>query len=133
MILLFGSPSKPWTNPHIEGHNRVFTEKVWKKNFFTSLEQIDKENDRFNDESIELFRFKYAKNMFDHRSRLIDKNTTVQSEILRSRKGKKLYFIRFVESFESRGDAQVTIMNETVLLQEKYAHQFIFGEWNIES
>jgi hypothetical protein len=130
---LFGSPSKPWTNPHVEGHNRVFNEKVWRKNFFTSLEQIDQENERFNNESIALFRFKYAKNIFDNMSRLIDKDTIIRTDTLRTRKGKKLYFIRFVESFESPGDAQVTIMNESVPLPEKFTHQFVFGEWNIES
>ncbi|MGA9407997.1 MAG: hypothetical protein WBW71_12765 [Bacteroidota bacterium] len=133
VIPLFGSPSKPWTNPHIEGHNRVFTEKVWRKNFFTSLEQIDQENERFNKKSIDLFQFKYAQHVFDNISRLLDKNSTINVDKLLTRKGKKLYFIRFVESFESQGEAHVTIMNETVSLPEKYTHQFVFGEWNIET
>ena len=133
VIPLFGSPSKPWTNPHIEGHNRVFNDKVWTKNFFTSLEQIDQENERFNRESIELFRFKYAQHVVNNISRLIDKSGAINTDTLRTRKGKKLYFIRFVESFESHSDAQVTIMNELVSLPEKYTHQFIFGEWNIET
>ena len=34
---LFASPSKPWTNPNVEGHNRVFNEKVWNTNHFLSL------------------------------------------------------------------------------------------------
>ena len=130
---LFGSPSKPWTNPHIEGHNRIFTEKVWNKNFFTSLEQIDRENDNFNNESIELFRFKYAHYMFENISRLLTKKAVVKTDSLRTRKRKKLYFIRFVESFETPGDAHVTIMNETIYLPEQYTHQFIFSEWNIET
>ena len=133
VIPLFGSPSKPWTNPHIEGHNRVFTEKVWKRNFFTSLEQIDQENERFNKESIDLFHFKYAQHVFDNISRLLDKNSTINVDKLLTRKGKKLYFIRFVESFETQGEAHVTIMNEAVSLPEKYTHQFVFGEWNIET
>ena len=133
VIPLFGSPSKPWTNPHIEGHNRVFNEKVWGKNFFTSLDQIDIEAERFNKESREFFHFKYARYVFDNISRLLENNTIINTETLRTRKGKKLYFIRFVESFESSKDAQVTIMNETVFLPEKYNHQFVFGEWNIET
>lgn len=44
-----------------------------------------------------------------------------------------VYFIRFVESFESLGEAHVTIMNETESLLEKHTHQFVFGEWNIET
>jgi len=133
VIPLFGSPSKPWTNPHIEGHNRVFNEKIWSKNFFTSLDQIDQETERFNKESIELFHFKYAHYVVDNITRLIDSNARVNTETLRTRRGKKLYFIRFVESFESSKDAQVTIMNETIFLPEKYNHQFVFGEWNLET
>ena len=59
VVPLFGSPNKPWTNPHIEGHNKIFNEKVWGKNRFTNLNQIDKECERFNQESLELFNFKY--------------------------------------------------------------------------
>ena len=33
---LFGSPSKPWTNGAVEGHNRVFSEKIWAENRLTS-------------------------------------------------------------------------------------------------
>ena len=29
---LFGAQYMSWTNPHIEGHNRVFTEKIWNQN-----------------------------------------------------------------------------------------------------
>jgi hypothetical protein len=97
------------------------------------LEQIDRENDNFNNESIELFRFKYAHYMFENISRLLTKKAIIKTDSLRTRKRKKLYFIRFVESFETHGDAHVTIMNETIYLPEQYTHQFIFGEWNIET
>jgi hypothetical protein len=60
IIPLFASPSKPWTNPNVEGHNRVFNEKVWNTNHFVSLAQIDTECERFNYESEELFKFKYS-------------------------------------------------------------------------
>jgi len=72
VIPLFGSPSKPWTNPHVEGHNRVFNEKVWNNNFFTSLEQIDRECDRFNKESLELFEYKYSQLVFNGKFRYIE-------------------------------------------------------------
>jgi hypothetical protein len=130
---LFGSPSKPWTNPHVEGHNRVFNDKVWRKNYFTSLEQIDQENERFNNESIELFRFKYSQYVFEHMTRLLETDQSINIETLQTRKDKNLYFIRFVESFETHSDAHVTIMNEIVSLPEQYTHQFVFGEWNIET
>ena len=133
VIPLFGAPSKPWTNPHIEGHNRIFTEKIWNRNKFTSLEQIDRENKRFNNESLQLFKFKYARHIFDNIERLLKHDTVLQTDSLITRKNKKLYFIRFVESIEKQGDSNVTIMNETVNVPEQYAHQFIFAEWNIET
>lgn len=133
IIPLFGARSKPWTNPHIEGHNRVFTEKLWNKNVFTSLEQIDREIERFNNESLQYFQYKFAHHMFDYMDRLLSNDVVINTDSLRTRKGKKLYFIRFVESLEKRGDAHVTIMNEIISLPEHYTHQFIFGEWNIET
>jgi hypothetical protein len=83
---LFGSPSKPWTNPHIEGHNRVFNEKVWGKNFFTSLEQIDHEAERFNQESIALFNFKYAQYVHHKAQRRLKPTQRVNTDTLISRK-----------------------------------------------
>jgi len=133
VIPLFGAPSKPWTNPHIEGHNRVFTELLWNKNNFKSLNQIDKEIDRFNNESLEYFEYKYSHYMFDYIERILTKDVKIEKDSLITRKGKKLYFIRFVESIEKQADASVTIMNEIIYLPEKYTHQFIFAEWNIET
>jgi len=132
VIPLFGSPSKPWTNPHIEGHNRVFNEKVWSKNFFTSLQQIDQENERFNQESIALFNYKYAQNIVTRQHRCLNPTKTINTDILVSRKKKKIYFVRFVESFDGQGSSHITIMNEEVFLPEKYNHQFVFVEWNLE-
>jgi len=133
VIPLFGAPSKPWTNPHIEGHNRIFTEKIWNQNRFTSLKHIDQENERFNNESIELFKFKYSHYIFDYISRLLTSDTVIKTDSLRTRKDKKLYFIRFVESIEQQGNAYIHVMNETIYLPEQYTHQFIFAEWNIET
>jgi hypothetical protein len=128
---LFGSPSKPWTNPHIEGHNRVFTEKVWSKNIFNSLEQIDQENERFNSESSEYFKYKYARLIARSRCRYIRSNKQIITDSLLTRKNKKIYFVRFVESIDN--DAVISVMNEMVHLSDKFIHQFVFGEWNLEN
>jgi len=132
IIPLFGSPSKPWTNPHIEGHNRVFNEKVWRQNFFTSLEQIDRECERFNQESVDLFNFKYAQFVTRQNFRYFQPEQKVVTDKLLTSQGKKIYFIRFVESYNSKHQAQITILNEIVHLPEKYNHQFVFVEWNLE-
>lgn len=131
---LFGSPSKPWTNPHVEGHNRVFNEKVWNKNHFISFEQIDTECERFNRESEELFKFRYANLIVNKQNlfRYLEKNQKINSDKLQSTANKKIYFTRFAESLEKNHRAQIIIMNETVYLPEKYAHQFMFVEWDLE-
>ncbi len=131
---LFSSPSKPWTNPNVEGHNRVFNEKVWNTNHFVSLFQIDTECERFNKESKELFNFKYASfivnniNIFN----CLEKGQLINTDKIESIKNKKIYFTRFAESPENNHRAQIIIMNEIVYLPEKYTHQFVFAEWNLE-
>lgn len=129
---LFGSPSKPWTNPHIEGHNRVFNDKVWATNFFTSLEQIDQECGRFNQESLEFFQYRYAQLIFNGNFRYLENEQEIIIDRLITTKDKKIYFIRFVESPDKNQKAKITILNEIVCLPEKYNHQFVFVEWNIE-
>src|SRR3990172_13437923 len=57
---LFAAPYRAYTNPHIEGHNRTFTEKLWDRHTFSAPEEIDRECARFNAESEEFFRFKFA-------------------------------------------------------------------------
>jgi hypothetical protein len=128
---LFGSPSKPWTNPHIEGHNRVFTEKVWSKNIFVSLEQIDRENERFNNESSEYFEYKYARFVAKSRCRYIRSTKRIITDSLLTRKNKKIYFVRFVESIDNV--AVISVMNDVIQVSDKYTHQFVFGEWNLEN
>lgn len=131
---LFSSPSKPWTNPNVEGHNRVFNEKVWSANHFVSLEQIDAECKRFNCESEELYKFKYSNlavnniNIFKY----LEKGQPINAAKLESTENKKIYFTRFAESLDVSKNAQIVIMNETVFIPEKYAHQFVFVEWNLK-
>lgn len=129
---IFGSPSKPWTNPHIEGHNRVFNEKVWSNNWFTNLERIDVECERFNEESRSLLRYKYAALMANGDYHYLESNQQIVTDKLNSLKGKKIYFIRFVEAFEGSNKAQCVVLNELVSLPEKYSHQFVFIEWELD-
>lgn len=131
---LFGAPSKPWTNPNVEGHNRVFDEKVWKTNHFTCLDQIDYECKRFNMESKELFRFKYSNLIVNNRNifRYFEKGQRINTTKLESVKNKKIYFTRFVESMDGCKNSQIVIMNEIISIPEKYNHQFVFAEWDLE-
>ncbi|MFH1048289.1 MAG: hypothetical protein V1732_01345 [Patescibacteria group bacterium] len=131
---LFASPSKPWTNPNVEGHNRVFNEKVWSTNHFVSLEQIDMECERFNCESEKLFKFKYSNLIVNNINifKCLEKGQLINTVRLESTKNKKIYFTRFAESLDASKNAQIIIMNETVFIPEKYTHQFVFVEWDLE-
>lgn len=129
---LFGSPSKPWTNPHIEGHNRVFNEKVWGRNFFTHTDQIIAECERFNCESLEYFHYKYAQLIVNSNYPSIEPGQEIETEKLLSVKNKRIFFIRFVESPAKEKYAYINILNEYIALPEKYNHQFVFVEWNVE-
>lgn len=131
---LFGSPSKPWTNPNVEGHNRVFNEKVWRANRFASPEAIDTECVRFNQESRDLFLFKYAPLMVNQASvfRTLAKDWE-RTERLVTRARKKICFTRFTESCEHASSATVMVMNERIDLPIQYVHQFVFVEWHLET
>lgn len=133
IIPLFGSPNKPWTNPHIEGHNKVFNDKVWSQNRFTSLKQIDTECERFNSESLELFDFKYRNNLiFIKQKRYLTERSKIESSELRSTENKKIYFIRFVENRDAQKNSFITVLNEKVIIPEQYDHQFVFVECDVE-
>jgi len=99
---------------------------------YSSLEQIDIECERFNQESLDLFKYKYSELVANGNFRYLEKNQNIVTGRLQSKKDKKIYFIRFVESIEEKRKASVIILNETVYLPEKYNHQFVFVEWNIE-
>jgi hypothetical protein len=133
IIPLFGAPHKPWTNPHIEGHNKVFGDKVWGGNRFTSLEQIDEECKRFNQESLELFDFKYRPNLvFVKHKRYLTEKTKIEYAKLKTIESKKIYFIRFVENKDCKKNSFITVLNEKVIIPERYDHQFVFVECDIE-
>jgi hypothetical protein len=129
---LFGSPSTPWTNPAIEGHNRTFTEKIWSNNFFENPEQIDIECDRFNQESFEYFRYKYSDFSNNRQFRYLGGTIDPTADKLVTTRNRKIYFIRFAESNEFREPAHIIILNEKVQIPEQYTHQFVFAEWDLE-
>jgi hypothetical protein len=131
VIPLFGSPSKPWTNPHIEGHNRVFSEKVWSRNFFTDPKQVATECSRFNSESLEYYHYKYAQFVFNSNYSYIEHDQQIEIDKLMSAKNKRIYFVRFVDSPEKGTTAFMDILNESIPLPEQYNHQFVFVEWDV--
>jgi transposase InsO family protein len=130
---LFGSPSRPWTNGSVEGYNRVFSEKVWQKNRFRSLEEVDRENERFNAEGREFFQFRYQTLATRFAARCLKATTKVRTDMLHTRRNKRISFVRFVEPAADEPRAHIMIMNERVFLPEAYLHQFVFATWDLEA
>ena len=125
---LFAVPYRSYTNPHIEGHNRTFTEKLWAKHTFTSLAAIDQECARFNAESEEFFRFKFegrlrAKGLRYHRS-----GETINLQNLTTTRGKRIGFIRFVEIWKERNEEiGIVVLERFIDLPGAYLNQYVFA------
>mgnify|MGYP003394159010 FL=1 len=124
---LFSSPYRSYTNPHIEGHNRTFTEKLWGKHTFTSMEAIDRECGLFNTESEELFRWKYAERLAAKGLRYADPRQAVSDEVLNRNYGKRICFIRFVDIWkEANNEVGIVILDHFVALPVAYLNQYVF-------
>ena len=69
--------------------------------------------------------------MFNGNFSYIEADQSIKTDKLVSTKGKKIYFIRFVETADKK-TAWIKILNDTVVVPNQYAHQFVFVEWDIE-
>lgn len=95
---LFSSPYQSYTNPHIEGHNCTFTDKLWGTNVFKTVEAIDVECERFNEESREYYEYAYKERLTQKSLRFLSPERSIVTDHLQNTHGKKVCFIRFVQS-----------------------------------
>lgn len=132
IIPLFSAPSLPYTNPHIEGHNRSFDEMVWRRHHFTAQEEVAAACTRFNEESEEYFEFRYREMIERGGFRNYDTTRPPRVDSLHTRRNRKICFIRFPESLDQDNNtASFIVLNETIRIPKQYAHQFVFVEWNL--
>jgi hypothetical protein len=94
---LFSAAYQSYTNQHIEGHNSTFTQKLWSKNIFACPEEIDRECDRFNAENKKFYLWKFKERLQQKTLRYLQLDRPIAIDALRSAKGKKIFFIRFVQ------------------------------------
>ena len=124
---LFAAPYRSYTNPHIEGHNRTFTEKLWARHTFTSLEAIDQECARFNAESEEFFRFKFVERLKAKGLRY-NRPAAANLQTLTTTRGKRICFIRFVETWKERNaEIGIVVLERFVDLPAPYLNQYVFA------
>lgn len=134
VIPLFAAPYRSYTNPHIEGHNRTFTEKLWSRHTFTTRAAIDRECARFNTESEEFYQFKFAERLKAKGLRYREPNAPVHFEKLTTTRGKRLCFIRFVEMWKERNDAiGIIVLDCFIELPAPYLNQYVFASLDLAS
>jgi hypothetical protein len=131
---LFSAPYQSYTNPHIEGHNRTFTEKLWSAQTFTALPEIDHACERFNAESQEYFEYAFHERLQQKGIRFLVPNQSIITDRLQYTRGKKVCFIRFVEQWLER-DRQcgIVLLNKFVSLPEAYLNQYVFVTIHLET
>lgn len=130
---LFSAPYQSYTNPHVEGHNRTFTEKVWGGNEFASEGEIDRECRRFNAESREYFDFAFGGRMAQKSLRYLEPGRAVPADALRSVRGKRIYFIRFVQRWSERGrECGFTVLNRFVRADDCFLNQYLLVALDLE-
>lgn len=132
IIPLFAAPYRSYTNPHIEGHNRTFTEKLWSKHAFNSIEAIDHECRRFNAESEEFFRYKFAERLTAKGLRHRRAQSAINTQTLVTTRGKRIGFIRFVESWKERNEEiGVVVLERFVELPVAHLNQYVFASLDL--
>lgn len=134
IIPLFSSAYQSYTNPHIEGHNRTFSDKLWDKHHFTTMDEIDVECEKFNAESQEFFEWKFKERLNAGNLRRLNSKSILDSEVLRSTKGKKICFIRFVQSWKEENDTPgIVVLDRFVEISAAYLNQYVFVTLNLET
>ncbi len=125
---LFAAPYRAYTNPHIEGYNRAFTEKLWRRHTFSTLRQVDRECARFNAESEEFFRFKFASRLKARGLRYRSTTAPIKTETLVTARGKHICFIRFVENWKERNEEiGIVVLERFIELPAAYLNQYVFA------
>lgn len=130
---LFSAPYQSYTNPHIEGGNSTFTQKLWKRKRFTNADEIDRECARFNAEHQRFCNWKFKERLAQKSLRYMRDDRLVPTESLHSTKGKKICFIRFVQSWT--GDEErygIVLLDYFVDVPSEYNNQYVFVELNLQ-
>jgi len=131
---LFSAPYQSFTNPHIEGNNSTFARKVWMKKVFGSLEEIDRECGRFNAENERFYQWKFKEQLSKKGLRFLRPDQHVDTETLRSTKGKRVTFLRQVERWAEQDEqCGIVLLNKFVSLPNSYYNQYVFVVINLET
>jgi hypothetical protein len=133
VIPLFSAPYQSFTNPHIEGNNSTFAQKVWAKKVFGSVQEIDHECGRFNAELERFYQWKFKERLSKRGLRFLRPDQRVDTETLRSTRGKKVTFLRQVERWAEKDERHgIVLLNKFIPLPAPYNNQYVFVVINLE-
>ena len=92
------------------------------------LSEIDRECARFNAESEEFFRFKFAQRLQAKGLRYRGPKAAINTETLASTRGKRICFIRFVENWKERNEEiGIVVLERFIELPAAYLNQYVFA------
>lgn len=120
IIPIFTNKRSPWNNGSIEGSNSVFARNFWNKFEFSSVRNVDKKLEWFNNDSLE----------YSDCGQNELKNRTNQNKNFIP----KIYFIRKVyENRQKNNKGEISILNETIELPQEYINLYTLSEWNLKT
>lgn len=115
IVPIFAVPRRPFSQGSIEGNNSVFSRKFWNRERFTSLDQIDRRLDLFNEASQ-----RYSCYLCPSSGR--PKRKFIP----------KVFFIRQVQSSKvSSKTGFISVLNEEIQVPEEFVNYFVLAEWNL--
>jgi hypothetical protein len=117
VIPIFSVPRRPFSQASIEGNNSVFSRKFWNTRTFSSLEEIDRDLDAFNQ----------ASRRYHSYETVPGKPRTRQFYPL-------CYFLRQVaESSDTAPEGMISILNEIIPVEQTYINYFVISKWDISN
>lgn len=116
IIPVFSVPRRPFTQASIEGNNSVFARKFWNQRSFSSVEEVDKQLEWFNEDSRLYSGY--------------EPPATKQKE--KQFFEPKVYFLRQVrEVDEFIQEGYIEILNEFIRIPSAYINYFVLAEWDL--
>ena len=116
IIPVFSVPRRPFTQASIEGNNSVFARKFWNQRAFTSVEDVDKQLEWFNTDSMQYSGYEPPSS----------KRRSSEEFVPR------VYFLRQVRQMDEFTDhGYIDVLNELIYLPSAYINYFVLAEWDL--
>jgi len=114
---VFSVPRRPFTQASIEGNNSVFARHFWNRRSFTSLEDVDRQLQWFNEASLRYTAYKHPDYVKEQKNFI-----------------PRVYFLRQVREYDNPSEyGSINVLNEEIKLPRPYINLFVIAEWNLKT